>query len=116
MVDLRNRQPLPPRTSALLSLAPGVPGPDVPVRPCGPKNPAAESLSRDAERQQVRQALQALDAGTRTLLVLRYFADFDSSEIGRIMQLPRATVRGRLCRARRKLADRLRQTGCRHEE
>ncbi len=39
MVDLRNRQPLPPRTSALLSLAPGVPGPDVPVRPARPKKP-----------------------------------------------------------------------------
>ena len=29
---------------------------------------------------------------------------------------PSATVRGRLCRARQKLADRLRQTGYRHEE
>ncbi len=77
---------------------------------------AAESLSRDAERQLVRQALHSLDADTRSLLVLRYFADFDSSEIGHIMQLPDATVRGRLCRARQKLADRLRQTGYRHEE
>jgi RNA polymerase sigma-70 factor (ECF subfamily) len=77
---------------------------------------AAKSLSRDAERHQVRQALQSLDANTRSLLVLRYFADFDSTEIGHIMQLPRATVRCRLRRARRKLADRLRQTGYRHEE
>ena len=78
--------------------------------------PAAESLSRDAQRQQVRQALQSLDADTRSLLVLRYFADFDSTEIGLIMQLPDATVRGRLRRARQKLADRLRQTGYRHED
>jgi RNA polymerase sigma-70 factor (ECF subfamily) len=82
----------------------------------GPNATAAESLSRDAERQQVRQALQSLDVNTRLLLVLRYFADFDSNEIGRILQLPEATVRGRLCRARQKLADRLRQTGYRHEE
>jgi RNA polymerase sigma-70 factor (ECF subfamily) len=81
-----------------------------------PNASAAESLSRDEERHQVRQALQSLDANTRSLLVLRYFADFDSSEIGRILQLPRATVSGRLCRARQKLADRLRQTGYRHEE
>jgi RNA polymerase sigma factor (sigma-70 family) len=81
-----------------------------------PNAPASESLSRDVERQQVRQALQSLDADARSLLVLRYFADFDSTEIGRIMQLPESTVRGRLCRARQKLADRLRQTGYRHEE
>ncbi|MGA2797102.1 MAG: sigma-70 family RNA polymerase sigma factor [Thermoguttaceae bacterium] len=81
-----------------------------------PNATAAESLSRDAQRQQVRQALQSLDADTRSLLVLRYFADFDSSEIGLIMQLPDATVRGRLRHARQKLADRLRQTGYRHEE
>jgi RNA polymerase sigma factor (sigma-70 family) len=81
-----------------------------------PNAAAAETLSRDAQRQQVHQALQSLDADTRSLLVLRYFADFDSTEIGLIMQLPDATVRGRLCRARQKLADRLRQTGYRHEE
>jgi RNA polymerase sigma-70 factor, ECF subfamily len=81
-----------------------------------PNATTAETLSRDAQRQQVRQALQSLDADTRSLLVLRYFADFDSTEIGLIMQLPDATVRGRLCRARQKLADRLRQTGYRHEE
>ena len=78
--------------------------------------PAAESLSRDEQRHQVRRALQSLDANMRSLLVLRYFAEFDSTEIGRIMQLSEATVRCRLCRARRKLADRLRQTGYRHEE
>jgi RNA polymerase sigma-70 factor, ECF subfamily len=76
-----------------------------------PNATAAESLSLDAQRQEVRQALQSLDANTRSLLVLRYFADFDSTEIGQIMQLPESTVRGRLCRARQKLADRLRQTG-----
>jgi RNA polymerase sigma-70 factor, ECF subfamily len=77
--------------------------------------PAAESLSRDEERRQVHYALQSLDAGTRSLLVLRYFAEFDSTEIGRIMCMPEATVRGRLCKARQKLADRLRQAGYRHE-
>ncbi|MGA2059464.1 MAG: sigma-70 family RNA polymerase sigma factor [Thermoguttaceae bacterium] len=82
----------------------------------GPNAPAADSLSRDAERQQMHQALQSLDANTRSLLVLRYFADFDSSEIGQLMQLPESTVRGRLCRARQKLADRLHQTGYRHED
>jgi RNA polymerase sigma-70 factor, ECF subfamily len=77
---------------------------------------AAELLSRDAQRQQVRAALESLDPGTRTVLVLRYYADFDSREIGTVMGLPESTVRGRLRRARQKLADRLRQTGYRCEE
>ncbi|MGD0383296.1 MAG: sigma-70 family RNA polymerase sigma factor [Thermoguttaceae bacterium] len=80
------------------------------------KASSAESLSHDEERNQVRQALQSLDADTRTILVLRYFAEFDSGEIGRMMNLPESTIRGRLRKARHKLADRLRIAGYSHEE
>ena len=82
----------------------------------GENAPAAELLSLDAQRQQVRAALESLDPNMRTILVLRYFADFDSREIGAVMGLPESTVRGRLRRARQELADRLRQTGYRREE
>jgi RNA polymerase sigma-70 factor (ECF subfamily) len=82
----------------------------------GQNHSAAEPLCRDEQRQQVRYALQSLDAGTRSLLVLRYFAELDSTEIGRILELPDATVRGRLRSARQKLADQLRQTGYQHDQ
>jgi RNA polymerase sigma-70 factor, ECF subfamily len=70
---------------------------------------------RSEEREAVRQALDALDPATRSLLVLRYFAEFDSREIGELLDLPDATVRGRLRTAREKLAKRLRQSGYGHE-
>lgn len=76
---------------------------------------ADKTLCHDEQRQQVREALQSLDAGTRSLLVLRYYAEMDSSEISKILELPDATVRGRLRTARQKLAEKLRQTGYRHE-
>jgi RNA polymerase sigma-70 factor (ECF subfamily) len=71
----------------------------------------AESVERDEERTQIRQALHLLDTDARTLLVLRYFAEFDSTEIGRILNVNEATVRGRLRNARQKLAEELRRTG-----
>jgi RNA polymerase sigma-70 factor, ECF subfamily len=82
----------------------------------GQNHSAAEPLSRDEQRNQVRHALQSLDADTRSLLVLRYYADLDSNEIGRILDLPDATVRGRLRTARQKLADQLRHSGYQHDQ
>jgi RNA polymerase sigma-70 factor, ECF subfamily len=72
---------------------------------------AAESLDRDEARELVRQSLESLPAETRTLLVLRYFAELNSAEIGKIFALPEATVRGRLSAARQKLAETLRRKG-----
>jgi RNA polymerase sigma-70 factor, ECF subfamily len=75
----------------------------------------SESLCCNEEREQVRKALQSLDANTRSLLVLRYYAELDSTEISKILELPDATVRGRLRTARQKLAEKLRQIGHHHE-
>jgi RNA polymerase sigma-70 factor, ECF subfamily len=77
---------------------------------------AVDVLCRDEERQQVRQALQSLDADLRSILVLRYFAELDSTEIGKIFDLPEATVRGRLRAARQKLAQQLKQAGYQHDQ
>ncbi|MCC6126321.1 MAG: RNA polymerase sigma factor [Pirellulales bacterium] len=77
---------------------------------------AAESLDRDEARRLVRQSLELLPAETRTLLVLRYFAELNSTEIGKIFDLPEATVRGRLSAARHKLAETLRRKGYRPDE
>jgi RNA polymerase sigma-70 factor, ECF subfamily len=55
-------------------------------------------------QSEVRRALATLAKGDRTLVVLRYFAELNSRQIGEIVSLPEATVRGRLRAARRLLA------------
>ncbi len=72
---------------------------------------AEVAISVNEDRQLVREALQVLDHDLRTLLVLRYFNNLNSKEIAHILELPDATVRSRLRRARRLLADALKQMG-----
>jgi RNA polymerase sigma factor (sigma-70 family) len=47
----------------------------------------------------LRVAIHALDAGLRTVLVLRYYVGMDATAIGAVLGLPPATVRTRLRRA-----------------
>ncbi len=61
---------------------------------------AASALVRQEEKELVRAALGRLDPQVRTVLVLRYVAEFDSKEIGQILDLPDSTVRSRLRAAR----------------
>lgn len=70
-----------------------------------------EAMSRSEEKQRVRAGLQRLEPRLRTILVLRYFAEFDSKEIGRILDLPDSTVRSHLRTARQRLAEELKTTG-----
>jgi RNA polymerase sigma-70 factor (ECF subfamily) len=74
----------------------------------------AELVSQGEERQLVRRALERLAPELRSVLVLRYFAGFDSKEIGRILELPDATVRSRLRAARKRLAMELKRSGYEH--
>jgi RNA polymerase sigma-70 factor (ECF subfamily) len=55
----------------------------------------------------VRRALAAFGKEDRTLVAMRYFSDLNSRQIGEIVGLPEATVRGRLRSARRRLAGEL---------
>jgi RNA polymerase sigma-70 factor (ECF subfamily) len=65
-------------------------------------------LGVDGElKREVNEALAKLAAEDRQLVAMRYFADLNSREIGEIVGLPEATVRGRLRAARRKLAEEL---------
>jgi len=75
----------------------------------------AEAAGREEEKNLVRTALQRLDPECHEVLVLRYFAEFDSREIGRILRMPAATVRSRLRTARQQLADELKRLGYCHE-
>jgi RNA polymerase sigma-70 factor, ECF subfamily len=53
---------------------------------------------------QVERALSRLTEVEREIMVLRYFCDFDSSQIGELLSLPSATVRSHLAKARKQLA------------
>lgn len=75
---------------------------------------AAASENRE-DRQFVQHALKKLEPDARSLLVLRYFMELDSAEIGRILERPAATIRGRLRQARQQLAEELKRAGYDHE-
>lgn len=60
---------------------------------------AAEQAAR------VRDALLALESDAAVPLVLRYFCEWDATQIGELLGLPPSTVRARLRRARLELAD-----------
>ncbi len=70
----------------------------------------AEAVTTE-ELSLVRQGLADLDEMLLAPLVLRYFCDLDSAQIGRILELKPATVRGRLHRARLTLARTLLEKG-----
>jgi RNA polymerase sigma factor (sigma-70 family) len=75
----------------------------------------AATAQAEEDHELVHRALTRLGPEVRSLLVLRYFMDFDASEIGRIMGLPGSTVRGQLREARKQLAWELKRAGYRHE-
>ena len=55
--------------------------------------------SEHAAALDLRAAINALDAGLRAVVVLRYYAGMDATAIGAVLRLPPATVRTRLRRA-----------------
>lgn len=55
-------------------------------------------------RLDVLRALAALPPELRAAVVLRYYADLNSSEIGLALSIPSATVRFRLARAKQRLS------------
>ncbi|HKV84970.1 MAG TPA: RNA polymerase sigma factor [Ktedonobacterales bacterium] len=55
----------------------------------------------------LRHAINRLDADQRIVVVLRYYAQMDATEIGAALNLPPATVRTRLRRALAQLRERL---------
>ena|SRR5690349_4024133 len=59
----------------------------------------------------LRQAINELEADLRMVVLLRYYAGMDATEIGGMIGLPAATVRTRLRRALGLLRQRLRDSG-----
>jgi RNA polymerase sigma-70 factor (ECF subfamily) len=77
---------------------------------------AVEAVARDEQAAVVRRALGRLPHRLRSILVLRYFAELDSKEIGQILQMPDATVRSHLRTGRQRLAIVLKRAGCLDQE
>jgi RNA polymerase sigma factor (sigma-70 family) len=63
------------------------------------------------ELEIVRESLQMLDESLLGPVVLRYFCDMDSQEIGQILEVNPSTIRGRLRDARLVLAKQLLERG-----
>ena len=73
--------------------------------------PSDKKVIVSEELEIVRESLQNLDESLLGPVVLRYFCDLDSKEIGEILQQNPSTVRGRLRDARLILAKRLLERG-----
>ncbi len=79
--------------------------------PSGQRSDPSEAIEAGEERELIRRALDRLKTPLRTVLVLRYFAELDSKEIGMILKMPDSTVRTHLRTARRQLALELKRAG-----
>jgi RNA polymerase sigma-70 factor (ECF subfamily) len=65
---------------------------------------AGTAVEQDELSAEVDAALDRLAAIEREIVVLRYFCELNSREIGEVLAMPEATVRSRLAKARRQLA------------
>ena len=83
---------------------PGALDPEIDV--AGPDQLPSPSETRE-RKQQVDEALLALDDCSRSCVTLRYYENLSSREIGELLDLSPAAVDMRLSRAREQLRDRL---------
>lgn len=67
-----------------------------------PENVAPETISRE-DLLDLQQALEALDAESKSIVVLRYFEDMKLSDIADVLGLKLSTVKTKLYRALEKL-------------
>lgn len=83
--------------------------------PSPAKGPDRAAIERE-ERDAVQRALLRLPPAYRQIAVLRYWHDLSYEEICLVTRLPESTIKTRLHRARRMLADALRAEGVMQEE
>jgi RNA polymerase sigma-70 factor (ECF subfamily) len=62
---------------------------------------------RDETRKNVREAVNSLDPEMKAIVILKYFNDYNDSEIAEIMHIPVGTVKSRLAGCRKKLSGKL---------
>ena len=71
--------------------------------------PETAKVSDEYGSFEIMQLLGALTNLEKTLFLMRYFQGYDSSELGRIFDMPAGTVRSKLSSARKKLRHMLRE-------
>ncbi len=80
--------------------------------PCEPADNGADGRSeRQEQSDAVRRAVWRLPDGERELIVMRYFDGFSQAKISQVLDLTPAAVNGRLTRAKRRIAEWLKQDG-----
>jgi len=72
---------------------------------------ARENNSDDENSRAILRAIEQLPAPARELIVLRYYNNLSYEQIGSILGISRATINGRILRAKRKMANYLRRNG-----
>jgi len=72
---------------------------------------AVEDESDDESSQAVHRAIEQLSVSARELIVLRYYDGLSYEEIASVLGISKATINGRLTRAKRKMAEYLQQDG-----
>jgi RNA polymerase sigma-70 factor (ECF subfamily) len=80
--------------------------------PQEPIDRAADGQPQEQEESEaVRRAVWNLPDGERELVVMRYFNGFSQAKISQVLDLTPAAVNGRLTRAKRRIAEWLKQEG-----
>jgi RNA polymerase sigma-70 factor (ECF subfamily) len=72
-----------------------------------PAEALAEGEQQDRRERRLREALAQLSPEDRALIHLYYFEEYGLAQIEAILNVPRATLKTRLARARQRLRDRL---------
>jgi RNA polymerase sigma-70 factor (ECF subfamily) len=72
---------------------------------------AAQDSNPDESILIIRRAIEQLPASAKELIVLRYYNNLSYDEIGSMLGISKATINGRLTRAKRKMKKYLRRSG-----
>ena len=82
-------------------------------RPINPRDlsGAPDSNKPDDSIEVVRRAIEQLNVSAREVIVLRYYNGLSYEEISSVLGISRATINGRLTRAKRKMAKYLKRDG-----
>ena len=71
----------------------------------------AQYDSHDESARLIRRAIERLPASAKELIVLRYYNNLSYEQISSVLGISKATINGRLTRAKRKMAKYLRRNG-----